>query len=164
MSFNRFNIQEKVFSFGGKYVITDDSGHEAYLAKGKPFSLARHNEIFDSFGTKVYEFKKEIFSWKEIFFIHKDGEPVFRLFKKRISIPPEIFVESLTNTEAFYVQGDFWGRAYSFFKGEQLFATVSKKFPSFKDAYEVSVAKGFDEGLVLTVVLIIDQMKDKKKK
>ena len=86
------------------------------------------------------------------------------LFKNRISIPPEIFVESLQDSDAFYVRGNLWGHEYDFFKGDEKFASVTKKFPSFKDQYSVSISPGNDDALVLTVVLIIDIMKDKKKK
>ena len=160
----RFHIQEKAFSFGGKYIITDEIGYEVYIAKGTPFSFSKHNSIFDSFGTKVYEFKKELFSWKQVYFILKDEKPVFKLFKNRISLPPEIFIESLTDAEAFYVQGDFWGRNYTFKEGNQIIAFVTKKFTAFRDQYDIKIEEGYDECLILTVVLIIDKMKEKKKK
>ena len=159
-----FKIEQKPFAIGGKYIITDEKDHEEYIAKGNPFSFRRHTSLEDSLGNITYEFHKKLFSWKQIFFIHEYGVPAYRLFKNRVSIPPEIFIESLENSDAFYVKGNFWGMEYDFYNGEHKFASVSKKFPSFTDVYSVQIEEGQNEALIFTVVLIIDIMKESKKK
>ncbi|MDG2448703.1 MAG: LURP-one-related family protein [Saprospiraceae bacterium] len=159
-----YKIEQKPFAIGGKYIITDDQGHEEYMAKGKPFSFRKHTSLADSLGNVTYEFHRQLFSWKQNFFIHENGDPAYRLFKNRVSIPPEIFIESLQDSDAFYVKGNFWGMEYDFYKGEEKFASVSKNFPSFVDTYHVKIDDGHDDALVLTIVLIIDVMKDSKKK
>ena len=157
-------IKQKPFSIGRKYVITDDLDHEEYYAEGKPFSFRKHTTLFDSLGNSTYEFHKKMFSWKNEFFIHENGEPAYRFFKNKLSFPPEIFVESLTQSEAFYVRGNFWGLEYEFFNGELPYASVTKKFPSLADTYSVKISNSENHALVLTVVLIIDVMKSSKKK
>lgn len=160
----RFIIEQKPFAIGGEYIITDELGHEEYRAKGKPFSFRKHTKVIDSLGNSTYEFHKKLLSWKQNFFIHENGVPAYRLFRNRISIPPEIFIESLNESDAFYVRGNFWGHEYDFYQGEHKFASVTKKFPSFKNTYYVNIEPSQDDALILTIVLIIDVMKDAKKK
>lgn len=161
---HRYIIQEKPFAFGNKFIITDEQNHEAFIAKGKPFSFEKRTKLFDSFDNVAYEFYKEFFSWKKVFFIERNGVRAFRLFRDRISIPPEIFIESLEDSDAYYVRGNFWGREYEFFKGEKLLAKVTKKFPAFSDTYSVSINEGNDDALIISAVIIIDLMKAKKKR
>ncbi|MEE9374365.1 MAG: LURP-one-related family protein [Saprospiraceae bacterium] len=159
-----FKIQQKAFSFGGKYIVTDDLGHEEYIGKSKVFSFRKHTTLTDSLGNVTYQFHKKLFSWKEEFFIHENGVPSYRLFKNRLSVRSEIFVESLTDSKAFYVKGNFWGHEYNFYKGEYKYASVSKKFPAFADTYNIQIEPGNNNALVFAVVIIIDIMKDKRKK
>lgn len=159
----RYKIKQKPFAVGGKYIITDDFGHEEYVAKGKPFSFRNYTALTDSLGEVIYEFHKQLFSWKLNYFIHDNGSPVYRVFKNRVSLPPEIFIESLQESEAFYVKGNFWGREYGFFQGENQFASVNKEL-AFADTYRVEVDNNYDHALILVVVIIIDLMKESKKK
>jgi len=160
----RYLINEKPFTLGNKYIITDDRDHEEYVAQGKPFSINKHTVLKDSLGNTTYEFYRQFFSLKREFFIQENGNQAYRVFKNRISIPPEIFIESLTASEAYYVKGDFWNKEYHFYEGDRAFAHVTKKFLSLKGSYTVQISDFHNHALVLATVIIIDIMNKKKKK
>ena len=163
MAFRSFHIKEQPFNWAKKYIINDEEGNEIYYGRKKMLSFYDQTRIFDSFDEEIYEIRKKPFSLKSVFYILKSGKKVFRVFKKIVTIHPEIYIESLTDIDAFYVQGDLWQHEYSFFTEGQKFASVSKKFLSFTDNYGIQIEEGHDERLVLAVVLVIDLMRKKEK-
>ena len=135
-----------------------------YRAEGKSFSFSQQTKVYDSFDDEIFEIKKNNFSWKTTFFILKDGKRVYKVFQKIFSTRLTVFVESLTEIDAFYVEGNFWGREYNFYTEGKNIATVSKKLFSLSDLYGITIEEGHDEQLILTVLIIIDMIRDNMKK
>jgi uncharacterized protein YxjI len=163
MSFNRFRVIQKAFSLGKKYEIIDAYDQVAYYAKRKLLSFSQHTKLYDSFDELVYEIRKKPLSFKSEYFIFENGDKRHRVFKKIVEIHPELFCESLTDSEAFYAQGNLLGYEFSFHTEGKEIARVSKKMLSLDDIYAVEVEESFNERLVLAVVLIIDLMSKKDK-
>lgn len=163
MAPKKFQIEEKIFKFPKKYIINDDRGNLSYYAVGKVFSPWDETTFYDSFDEEIFKFKRKIFSWKTTFFILKDGKPVYKMFAKLVEVRPTMYVESLTESDAFFIEGDLLRKEYNFYREEKKFASVSKEFFSLADIYGVEVNDNEDVQLVLAVVVIIDLIRDKKK-
>lgn len=58
---------------------------------------------------------------------------------------------------SFRIEGRPMNYNFELFKDNQLVAVVDKKFFAFSDSYGVDVVEGVDHGLILSLVIIIDQ-------
>lgn len=163
MGYRTFYVHERLMTFGKRFDIVDEHDTITFTAQRKLLSIYQHTTLIDSFGETVFEIRKKLFSFKSSYFLYRDDQKVYHLFKKVINILPEIYVESLTDADAFYVQGDMIRHDYQFHKNGVNFASANKKIVSLADQYHVRIMEGYDERLVFATILIISLMKKKDK-
>lgn len=148
-----------MMSLKGDYRVYDESENEVYRAEGQTFSMSNKYIFQDSNGETIFEFRQKVLSLKPTFFITRDGQDILKI-QKTFGFKPEIFVEYLLDTDAFYVSGNIWGSEYKFFKEGREFAYVAKDIWKLADTYGVAVEEGQDATIVLAVVVIIQIIKD----
>ena len=161
MEFKKYKIKGKLFSLFGEYTITDESDRLCYTAKTNLFQTKL--TIFDDSGNEVLLVRRKFFSFRYTFFIEKDGESIFKIWKT-IAWKPEIFIESLVSPDAFLIQGNIWATEYAFYRENIEFAYVSHKLWNIRGVYGLAVKDGEDDAVVLALVLIIDLIKKAKRR
>lgn len=162
MAFHRYKIKEHFLSFNPRYTITDDREQLVGTVNKHAFSPRKRATLYNDLEEEVSEIYKKLFSFQRTYFIHKDGIPHFRIFKT-FGIKPRIYVESLTQPEAFYIQGDIWSSEYAFYRENKEFAFVSRKIWKIRDAYLAAVEEEEDQYLILSVIIVLDFLRKSRK-
>ncbi len=159
MSYKKFKIKKNMWSLKGNYHVVNEQDVEILHAEGKPLSLRKKYIVKNVEGEELFYIRQKLLTFQPTFFISKNGKDLFKIVKS-FSFKPEIFVESLEDPDAFYVEGNFWGFEFKFFQDGREFAYVSKDIWKMTDTYGVAIEDGKDDQLILTVVIIINIIKD----
>ncbi len=147
-------IKQKVFSFKDKFNIYDESGESRYYVEGEVFSLGKKLHVFDNNGNEIAFIKQKVPSLLMKFFIERKDSTmnVNALVEKQFSLKPSYRI----NEFGWNVTGDFFAHNYVIEGPNGTVATITKKWMSWGDSYEIDIASGQDNVNVLCVVLVID--------
>jgi uncharacterized protein YxjI len=74
------------------------------------------------------------------------------------------FTVDVPGPDDLVAEGDFWDHEYSFKRGDQTVASVSKAYFSWTDTYGIDIVEGEDDVLIVAAAVIIDQCSHEKKK
>ena len=151
----RYIMKQKLFSFGDDFVIKDESGRDVFFVDGKAFSIGNKLSFQDMSGNELAFIRQKILSFKPTYEISYSGgtavvkKDLFTFFRASFTID----VPGPGDLEA---QGDLLAHEYSFTRGGQQVAQVSKQWFAFTDSYGVDIAEGEDDVLILASTVVID--------
>ena len=157
----RYRLRQKMFSFGDDYTIQDDAGRDAFYIDGKVFSIGDKLSFQDMKGNELARIHQKLLSIGKTYEIEWSGGPaggtqratvqkhLFTLFRAAFTID----VPGPGDLEA---QGNLTDHEYTFTRGGQTVATVSKRWFSMTDSYGVDIADGEDVVLILASAVVID--------
>ncbi len=147
-----FYIKQKIFSWGDKFFIYDQNGNERYRVEGEVFSFGKKLHLYDMSGHELAFIEQKLLTFLPKYYVYKQGARLaevvkeFTFFKQRYAV----------NGLGWSVKGDFFDHSYEVLDGDASVATVSKKWFTLGDAYELKLADGVDAVAVLAVCLVID--------
>lgn len=145
-------IKQKVFSLGAKFRIFDEYENTKYLVEGEVFTLVTKLHLYALGGNELAFIHQNVMSLLPIYFISCNGVDIARVIKKFTFFREEYIVEGLGWT----VEGDFCAHEYQIYSDRGVVAIISRHWFAWGDTYEIDISDGFDEVVVLSVVLIID--------
>lgn len=145
-------MRQKVFSWGDKFSICDEAENVRYYVEGQVFTLGKKLRLYDPTGEERCFIHQKLWSFLPRFFISRRGEDVAEVVKKFTFFRQEYTVSGLNWT----VSGDFWAHTYEITDGEKTVASVSKRWISWGDTYEIDIRDDADTEMALCVVLVID--------
>lgn len=145
-------MKQKVFSWGDKFSIYDESGNEVFYVEGEVFSFGKKLHLYDSAGNELAFIHQKVLSWLPKYYINIGGETVTEVVKEFTFFKQEYTVSEL----GWKVHGDFFDHTYDISEGDELVASVEKEWFTWGDAYRISIAPSKDVVKALAVVLIID--------
>ncbi|QUH30682.1 LURP-one-related/scramblase family protein [Vallitalea guaymasensis] len=152
----RFQVREKIFSFGDDFTIKDEMGNDFFIVKGKVFSLGDKLQLFDMNGEEVFYIEQKLLRMLPEYTIFRKGNPV-ALVKKKIAFFGSKF--NIESENGYYdIDGRPFNYNFSIMKNGNIVATVSKEFFSFSDTYGVDVNDNEDYGFIIALVIVIDQI------
>ncbi len=152
----RYMMKQRLFSWGDDFYVKDESGQDRFYVDGKVFSLGNQLSFQDLPGQEVCFIKQVILSWSPSYEIYKSGQlwatvqkELFTFFNCRF----EVDGGSQNHLEA---AGDFLDHQYTFTRGSQPIAQVSKEWFALSDTYGVDIAENEDDVLFLASTVVID--------
>lgn len=145
-------LKQKVFSLRDKFTVYDENESPMYTVEGKIISAHNKHSIFNNDGEEVANISRKIISLTPQFFIERPVGQVHEM-KGKIALAHEVYTFPDLGWE---LKGKFLQHDYSITKDGQEIASVHQKWLSWGDTYEIAVNDGFDEVLVLAVVICID--------
>lgn len=145
-------LKQKVFSWGDKFTVFNADGSERYVVHGEVFTMGKKLHVCDLNNIELAYIHQKVLSFLPKYFISRRGEDIAQVVKQLTFLRQEYTVSGF-NWE---VKGDFWAHEYQIISGGNTIATVSKKWLTWGDSYEISIAPGVDDINALCVVLIID--------
>ncbi len=149
-------IKQKVFSWGDKFHIYDESGTERYYVEGEVFSLGKKLHVMDMSGRELVFIRRRLLAFLPKYEIEINGK-YFATVKKHFTFVKQSYtVEEL----GWSVTGDFWAHNYEILDGSLPVATVRKEWLSWGDAYSIETAPFADALATLAIVLVIDAALD----
>lgn len=145
-------IKQKVFSWRDKFSIYNANGAVRYYVKGEAFTLGKKLHLYAQNGEELAYIEQRIFSFLPKYYIFKGELQVAEVVKEFTFFKPKYTVCG----PEWQVRGDFFDHRYEVTDGMRSIASVSKKWFSLGDAYEIDLGGDVDEILSVAVCLVID--------
>jgi uncharacterized protein YxjI len=156
----RYAVQEKLFSIGDDYWITDEQGGKAFLVDGKVLRVRQTLEIQDPGGRVLVTVRKKLVTMHETMEIEQDGTVVATVRKALISPLHHRSVVDLADGSQLEAVGNVLDKEFEITAGNQVLARISRAWFRIRDTYGVDVAPGQDDVLFLAIAVALDRIHD----
>lgn len=153
----RYQLKQKIWSWGDDFEIRDEEGRPVYRVDGKVFSWGDKLSFQDVAGRELAFIRQRLLTLMPKYEIHRDGG-LFAEVKKEFSWLRSKFTLDVPGPNDYSISGSFWQYEYEFVRGGRVVAQVSKDFWSWSDTYGVDVADGEDDVAILATVVVIDMV------
>jgi len=158
----KFYIKQKVFSLKDKFTIMDEAQNVIYEVKGKFMSIKNKLELADKDGVTLLRSERKVFSFMPTYYIYDSRNQELAMVKRIFGFKPKFNLRVLHND--YYVDGSFYGHSFGVYDNRNnLVASISKKYISWGDTYEIDVQDENNLEVLLFMVIIIDQVVHEKK-
>ena len=155
----RYLIREKLLSFGDDFWIENEAGNRIYKIDGRAFTILREKlGIEDASGREIGFLREKLISLRKAYEIHIHGRHVATVSKDLLTLFRCSFTVDVPGPDDLEAQGNIFDHEYTFTRGGEEVAIVSKRWFTVRDTYAVDVADGEDPLLVLASAIAIDQM------
>lgn len=152
----RFVVKQKILSFSDSFVIQDENNRPAYKVEGKLFAFGDKLRIYDMNNQERVYIEQKRFKLLPEYHLFEKGNRVAIVKKEFTLFKPRFNIESTSGR--YTVDGNFFGYNFRILKEGIVAARVDKAFFAFRDTYSVEVSPGEDEGLLLAMCIVIDQI------
>lgn len=148
-------IKQKVFSLSGKFTVKDQQENDIYYVEGSFLQIPKTFTILNTTRDEVALITKKVFSFLPVFFVEINGkEPImikkeFSFFKPRYTI----------DAAGIEVQGNWWDMDFQLMQHGEIIGSVSKKWFTWGDSYEVQILDEAMEAVIIALVVAIDCVK-----
>lgn len=152
----RYLLRQKILSWGDDFTIRDESGRDRFQVKGKVFSFGDQLSFRDMQGNELAYIKQKLLAWGPTYEIHRDGVLVAVVKRELFSFLHHRFTVDVPGPDDLEAEGSLTDHEYEMRRGDQVVATVSKRWFSWSDTYGIEVAEGEDDVLILASAVVID--------
>lgn len=146
------HMKQKVFSWTEKFTIKDALDNDRYYVEGELFSWGHKLHVINLANQEVAFIKQVILTFLPKFEVYIDDRLVVEVKKELTFFRPKYSLEGTDWT----VDGDFWGHNYDISCPSGILASISKAYFTWGDSYQMDIADGSDEILVIATILAID--------
>jgi len=156
---NRYQMREKLVSFGDDFWIEDASGNKAFKVDGKILRVRDTLDFKDRQGNLHCRIQERMLRIKDTMEIEGPNGESLAVVKKALIAPlRDRWTVKVKDGPDLDVQGNILDHEYHINEGRSKVAEVSKKWFRIRDTYGVEIAPGQDDLLILAVTVAIDQM------
>ncbi|WP_336824111.1 LURP-one-related family protein [Sporosarcina sp. USHLN248] len=145
-------IKQKVFSLSGKFSVKDERENEVYFVEGSFMQIPKTFSIKDSSGHEVGLITKKTFSFLPTFFVEVNGREAV-MIKKQFSFFKARYTIDAVDME---VRGNWWDMNFGVYQNGEIIGSVSKKWFTWGDSYELQIENEEMESLLVALVVAID--------
>ncbi len=146
-------------SFGDDFWIENETGGRVYKIDGHAFTILREKlSIEDAEGNEIGFLREKLVSLRKAYEIHLRGECVATVSKDLLTLFRCSFTVDVPGPNDLEAQGSLLDHEYTFSRGGDVVATVSKRWFSIRDTYAVEMNDDQEPLLILASAIAIDQM------
>ena len=145
-------IKQRVFSWGDKYDIYDETGNAKYFVQSEIFSFGHQLHVFDVFGNEIGQIHQKLFTFTPTFEIVVNGNVYGKIQKRFTFFSKEYDIDF----NGWYVEGDFLGWEYNVYEMGRPIVHISKELFTWGDTYVIDFENPQDELMGLLLVIAID--------
>jgi uncharacterized protein YxjI len=154
----RYQLRQRLFSLGEDYDIEDADGHNVFHVDSKLFRIRETFVIEDRQGHEVATITQKLLAFRKTMTIER-GETTIATIRKALFAPiGDTFAIELADGAEMSARGDFLAHEYTIQRGSQTVAEISKQWFAFSDTYGITITPEEDEGLILSVAVVIDEL------
>jgi uncharacterized protein YxjI len=158
----RYRMREKILAIGDDFWIENDRGEKAYKVDGKVLRVRNTLQLEDARHNVVAVVQERELRLRDSMAIERDGRKIAEVHKRLVNVVREHFsVDLAGNGPGMDVQGNVVDHEYRITQDGRRVAEVSKKWFRVRDTYGIEIEPGYDEPLILTVAICLDQMAGK---
>lgn len=153
----RYHIQQRIFSLGDQYDISDEQGQPAFRVKSHLLSIGQSLDLLDVNGSQVAHIQQRVLTFHPEYEISRGGQDVAVVQKKLFTLIHDRFtVEG--SAGKFEMTGDWVNWNYTITQNGQTVAQIGKQFSLFRDKYGVEIVEGADVPTILCLVIVMDEV------
>ena len=152
----RYQMKQKLFSWGNDFTITNANGEDAYFVDGKAFALGNQLSFQDMQGNELAYIRQKLLAWGPTYELTHAGQLVAVIKKHLFTFLHCVFTVDEPGSADLTAEGDLLNHEYSFTRAGRQVASVSKAWFTIADSYGVDVADGEDPVLILASTVVID--------
>lgn len=156
---NRYQMREKLVSFGDDFWIENESGQKVFKVDGKMLRVRDTLFFEDAQGQVQCKIQSKILRIKDTMEIEgPNGERMALVKKALISPLRDRWIVKVGDGPDLNVQGNILNHEYNIGDGQNKVAQVSKKWFRIRDTYGVQIEPSQNDILILAVTVAIDMM------
>lgn len=157
-SAERYKMREKMLSIGDDFWIENERGQRMFKVDGKALRI-RDTLIFeDAAGRELVKLQSKLITIRDQIKLERTDGPGAVIKKDLINIFRDRFVMKVDNGDEYDIRGNILDHEYTFTRGRDKVAEVSKKWFRIRDTYGVEIEPGADAVLMLAATIAVDQL------
>jgi uncharacterized protein YxjI len=154
----RYLMKQKLFCWGDDFTIKDEAGNDAFFVDGKAFSLGNKLSFQDMQKNELAFIRQKLLAWGPTYEITRNGALAAVVKKQLFTFFRCKFTVDVPGPGDLEAEGNFLDMEYTFSRGTQPVAQVSKRWFTWADTYGVEVSEGEDAVLILASTVVIDMV------
>jgi uncharacterized protein YxjI len=154
----RYVMRQKLLSLADNFTIKNEQEQDVFLVKGKLFSFGDKLSFQDLAGNELVFIEQRLLNWSPTYELWKQGELLAVVKRELFSFIHHRFTVDVPGPNDLEAEGDFLDHEYTIARGDQVVATVSKRWFSWTDTYGIEVGDGQDDVLVLATAVVVDMV------
>ena len=155
----RYQLRQKLLSFGDDYWIENADGDRCFRIDGKALRLRRTLDFEDTHGTKLCRIQTRVMHIRDTMVIEKpDGTNIALVHKKLITPLREKWRVEVENGDDLDIHGNVVDHEYTFEADGRKLAEATKRWFRVRDTYGIQIAPDADTVLILAATVALDAM------
>ena len=155
---NVYQMRQQMFAIGDDFWIQNGAGQRVFKIDGKALRI-RSTLIFeDAGGRELYKIQERMVRIRDTMEIEGPSGTAATVKKALITPLRERFTVDLAAGGQWDIQGNIVDHEYVISGPGGQVASVGKRWFRVSDTYGVEIAPGQDDGLVLAVAVVVDQI------
>ena len=154
----RYQMKQKILSWGNDFTIRDSEGNKAYHVDGKVFTFGDKLIFKDTAGQEVARIEQKLLTLGATYDVYRGDRHVARVKKKMFTFFRDKFYVDVPGPDDLEVSGSILDREYRFERHGKTVAKVSKAFFSWTDTYGIDIEDGEDDVLILACAVVVDMV------
>jgi uncharacterized protein YxjI len=151
----RYQLKQKIWSWGDTFVIRDEQGEPAFQVIGKVFSWGDKLSFQDMAGNEMARIEQRLLNLMPKYDVLIGGQ-TFAEIRQEWSWLHKRFTLDVPGPNDYTITGSFWEYEFTFERGGSTVARVSKEYFSWGDAYGVDIVDDENQLAVLCTVVVVD--------
>jgi uncharacterized protein YxjI len=158
-SAKRYQMRQKLVSFGDDFWIENEAGERTFKVDGKMLRVRDTLFFEDRAGRELCKIQTRVLRIKDTMEIEGPGGERLALVKKALITPlRDRWVVKVGDGPDLQVQGNILDHQYTIGEGRDKIAEVSKKWFRLRDTYGVQIEDGQNDVVILAVTVAVDMM------
>ena len=156
---HKFQMREKLMSFGDDSWIENEQGDKVFKSDGKALRMRKTFILEDADGKNLAEIKERVMTVRDKMSIELSDGRSATVHKKLIGIRDRYKVD-VDGGEDLDAHGNIADHEYEIERDGDTVATISKKWFKIRDTYGIEILDGEDDVLLLAASICIDALSD----
>jgi uncharacterized protein YxjI len=155
----KYRMREKMFAIGDDFWVENESGEHAFKVNGKALRIRDTLVLETPGGDELFKIQEKKLSIRDKMEIEDAGGKTVATVKKALVSPlRDRFSIEVEDGEDMEAKGNVVDHEYKIERGGDQVAEVSKRWFRVRDTYGIEIAPGQDDGLIIALTVVIDQM------
>jgi uncharacterized protein YxjI len=155
---NRYQLRQRLIALGDDFTIEDEHGRAAYTVDNKLLRIRDTFVITDRAGNEAATIRERLLALRDTVDVRRGGEIIAVVRKAWFTPFRDRFNIDVKNGGDLVAQGNLLDHEYDIRRGGEVVAHVSKRWFTLRDTYGITINPGEDEGLILAIAVVIDEM------
>lgn len=154
----QYQMRQKLASIGDDFFIQDNHGRRAFHVDGKALRVRDTLLFKDMEGNELYKIQEKVARVRDSMDVYKGDGVAASVHKAMITPVRERWSVNVPGGQDMSIQGNILDHEYTFERGGNKVAEVSKRWFRVADTYGVEIDAGEDDALILACTIVVDQM------